>query len=362
MQETEKKRLETVRRFLETEFSKEKELQEIVVLAAKICGTPTALITLIDDKTQHIKFRQSFDLETNSRQDAFCQYVINGDGIVVVPDATQDDRFVNNPLVLQNPNIRFYAGAPLTSKDGYKLGSLCIIDQKPGEMNDLQKEMLGALAKQSAQLMEFDFTLGLLKTQYEDAKRAEIELKSFFESSIDHHLLLGAEFEILAFNKAWESHVRQSFRGNLTRGQQMTKYLHVDNVDEFYKDYSRALKGTAVFDERQLRQNNGEKTWHMIKFEPALNDSGEIIGVSVNSSDVTKKVEQEQLVMTKNNTLNEIAFVQSHELRRPVASIMGLMSLLKMDGHCENVHEWKLLEAAVKELDDKIKSIVGRID
>ena len=361
MPETERKRLEAVKRFLEIQFSKEKELQEIVEIAAQICGTHSALITLIDEDTQHIRFRQSFDFEKTARKDAFCNYVIEGSEVMVVPDAMLDTRFAQNPLVLSDPYIRFYAGAPLVSKGGHNLGSLCVIDQNPGELSDIQKVMLNALSKQASQLMEFDFTINLLKGQYQDAKRNEIELKAFFESSIDQHLLLGKEFEILAFNKAWEHHVRKSYRGNLTRGDNMSKYIHPDNLSNFYKDYLKALKGTAVFDERLLIQEDNKGTWHIVKFEPALSDEGEIIGVTVNSSNVTKKVEQQQLVITQNNTLTEIAFVQSHELRRPVASIMGLMNLLRMDGHCGDLPEWNLLEAAVQELDEKIRSIVGLI-
>ncbi|WP_345950588.1 GAF domain-containing protein [Mucilaginibacter sp. PAMB04274] len=351
-------RLQAVRRFLELEISKEKELQDIVELAAKICGTPTALLTLIDKDTQFIKFKHAFAFDTTPRGDAFCNHVIEQSEVMTVPDALLDHRFLNNPLVLGNPNIRFYAGAPLTTKDGYNLGSLCVIDQQPGTLTEMQELMLQALSKQAIQLMELDNSMQLLKQQYQEAKRTEIELRSFFESSIDCHLLLGREFEILAFNKAWESYTQAAYGLPLERGKSMSGFLHPDNLVTFYQDYSKALKGTAVFVQRRVKNGN-DYDWRIAKFEPAFDAEGVIIGVTVNSTDITKKIEHEETVLAQNESLKQIAFIQSHELRRPVASIMGLMNILKIDGHTESIEELQLMQEAVAELDEKIRLVVN---
>ncbi|OKS84926.1 GAF domain-containing protein [Mucilaginibacter polytrichastri] len=356
MPHQETQRLQAVHRFLNLKFSKEKELKEIIRLAATICGTPTALLTLIDKDTQYIKFRQAFDFETTLRKDAFCNHVIEQDEVIVVPDAKLDSRFVNNPLVNNDPNIRFYAGAPLVTNDGHRLGSLCVINQIPGQLTENQQLMLMILAKQAMQLMDFDESLNLLKEQFNEAKRSEIELRSFFESSMDHHLLLGRNFEILAFNKAWGNHVINAYGRQMEKGKPMIDYIHPDNLHLFYKDYQTALKGTAVYDERNLGQSRNN--WRLVKFEPAFNPAGEIIGVSVNTADVNKRIEHENTVKAQTEQLNEIAFIQSHELRKPVASILGLMDLIRMDGRNEGMEEWLMLEKAVQELDDKIRMII----
>ncbi|MES2266666.1 MAG: GAF domain-containing protein [Bacteroidota bacterium] len=351
-------RIAAVNRFLKLEISKEKELQEIVELAARICGTPTALITLIDADTQFIKFKVGFKYETTSRADAFCNHVIEKDQVMLVPDAQLDERFAANPLVTGDPNIRFYAGSPLTTRDGLNLGSLCVIDQLPKALNDLQQQMLAALSKQVIQLLEFESSITVLKDQFIAAKRSEIELRSFFESSIDCHLLLGKDFEVLAFNKAIERMIAMAYNRHLVRGNDMGRYLNPDFKNEFYNNYLKALKGTAAFEQRKINYAD-RQIWWLIKYEPAFNTDGEIIGVSVNSTDVTARVEHEETVTAQNRSLREIAFIQSHELRRPVASIIGLMNLLKSDERVAGIEELVMMEKAVIELDEKIHLVVG---
>jgi GAF domain-containing protein len=102
-------KLKAGHRFLKLRISREEELQHIVSLAAKICGTPTALITLLGEDTQYIRFKQAFDLISTARVDAFCNHVIQGKDVMVVPDAMQDTRFHDNPVVNEEPGIRFYA-------------------------------------------------------------------------------------------------------------------------------------------------------------------------------------------------------------------------------------------------------------
>ena len=351
-------RIKAVNRFLKLEISKEKELQDIVSLAASICGTETALITFIDEDTQYIKFKQNFAFDHTTREQAFCNHVIEKNEVMIVPDARKDPRFVKNPLVTHNPSIRFYAGAPLTTQDGHNLGSLCVIDQQPLELNELQKKMLIALSKQAIQLLEFDISLEILKDQYLKARRAESEMRAFFETSTDCHLLLGKNFEIIAFNRAWQEYVQSSYGLTLARGKSMREFIHPANIELFYEDYCTALNGKPILVQRKV-PNGLQDYWRMIRYEPAYNNEGKIFGVSVNSTDITSKIEQEEVVSHQNESLKEIARIQSHELRRPVATILGLVELLRYDAHAQKIEEIQLLEKVTKELDEKIHSIIG---
>jgi GAF domain-containing protein len=119
-----------------------------VYLASVICGTPIAMVSLVDDQRQWFKARVGMDEQETSRDIAFCAHAILGPEPMVVPDATLDPRFADSPLVTENPNIRFYAGAPLTTADGHSIGSMCVMDREPREMSTAQLDCLRALSRQ----------------------------------------------------------------------------------------------------------------------------------------------------------------------------------------------------------------------
>ncbi|MEQ8416750.1 MAG: GAF domain-containing sensor histidine kinase [Imperialibacter sp.] len=126
----------------------EEELNEIVQLASEICNKPISTITLIDEKRQWHKARKGIDGREGERDFAFCAHAIHGDDLMMVPDAKQDERFHDNPLVEGAPNIRFYAGVPLKSAKGYSLGTLCVIGTEPTILTEVQQRALKILAKQ----------------------------------------------------------------------------------------------------------------------------------------------------------------------------------------------------------------------
>lgn len=115
-------------------------------LLGKLLGTPIALVSLVDAERQWFKSCVGLTVTETPREYAFCAHAIMGDEAFVVPDATNDLRFQDNPLVVSDPNIRFYAGHPLRGPGGHRVGTLCAIDRKPRELSDHQREILQDLA------------------------------------------------------------------------------------------------------------------------------------------------------------------------------------------------------------------------
>lgn len=152
---SEPQRLEALRHFETFVGAARQDLDDLVRLAAAICGTPMASVTLIDETNQHIAAKLGMDDGSTPRDESFCAHAILApDAVTVIPDAQLDDRFHDNPLVTSGPRIRFYAGAPMLSADGYAMGALCVIDSQPRELTDAQRDALHLLSRQASKVVQ----------------------------------------------------------------------------------------------------------------------------------------------------------------------------------------------------------------
>lgn len=145
MDDYEKDRLETLALYDILDTESEKVFDDLTQLAANICQTPISLISLVDDHRQWFKSAHGLDVSQTDREDAFCAHAIKVEKVFVVENAMDDARFSENPLVTGDPNIRFYAGAPLVMPNGFSLGTLCVIDKQPRKMTEEQFEALEVL-------------------------------------------------------------------------------------------------------------------------------------------------------------------------------------------------------------------------
>lgn len=153
--EDEVQRLQALSSYQVLDTLPELAFDDLTFLAGYICQTPIALISLIDDHRQWFKSKVGIAAPETSRDMAFCAHCILQSDMMVVPDAMSDPRFADNPLVTHEPNIRFYAGAPLTTPDGYNLGTLCVIDRVPRDLTPQQSRSLQALSRQVIAQLEF---------------------------------------------------------------------------------------------------------------------------------------------------------------------------------------------------------------
>ncbi len=153
-EKSEASRLKALRRYRIMDTQAEQAFDDFTNVAAFICETPIAIIALIDEKRQWFKSKVGITNSETPREQAFCAHTILQEKVMVVEDATRDVRFSANPLVTSEPNIRFYAGAPLLDGAGNALGSLCVIDRKPRALSPGQEAALAALSRQVVSQME----------------------------------------------------------------------------------------------------------------------------------------------------------------------------------------------------------------
>jgi len=190
----EDRRLEELQRYAILDTPPEQPFERITALAARILDTPISLISFIDRDRQWFKSCFGWDERQTSRDISFCTHVLGSAGPLVVPDATQDARFSNNPLVTNDPYIRFYAGAPLSTSDGQVLGTLCVLDTKPRGLTKDELDTLVDLAAVAVDELELRRSLTngrdaetTVTEALARAREAEDERRRFL-SSMSHEL------------------------------------------------------------------------------------------------------------------------------------------------------------------------------
>ncbi|KAF0242532.1 MAG: GAF sensor signal transduction histidine [Chitinophagaceae bacterium] len=196
------RRLRELYRYEVLDTSYEDEFNDVVKLAATICRTPIALISLIDAQRQWFKAKVGIDANEFTRDISFCGHTIAAETAVFeIHDATQDERFLDNPLVVGEPYIRFYAGVPLINNNGFKMGTISVMDTKPGELNEEQIYTLQSLARQVVKLLDQN----LLNKQLEQQSiklQQQMELQNRILSIIAHDVRnpIGAVKSIIELN------------------------------------------------------------------------------------------------------------------------------------------------------------------
>lgn len=168
-------RVSSLQKYAILDSEPEQYFDDLTLLASYVCKTPIALISLIDENRQWFKSKVGISAQETRRDIAFCSVAIQQPDLFVVPDALADDRFRNNPLVVSDPHIRFYAGMPLVNEDGYALGTLCVVDTAPRRLDPDQESALKALSRLVLAQLEFRRNLILLKEALNDRTREEHE-------------------------------------------------------------------------------------------------------------------------------------------------------------------------------------------
>jgi len=175
--ENEAARLNTLRGYGILDTHPEDRFDDLTRLAATLCGTPISIISLVDEDRQWFKSKTGVQANQTPREHAFCAHAIMSPELFVVPDASKDPRFANNPLVLGEPRVRFYAGAPLAAPNGHHLGALCVIDRVPRQLKPEQLEALRILSRQVMAQVVLGKNLEDLKTALKAREEAERDME-----------------------------------------------------------------------------------------------------------------------------------------------------------------------------------------
>ena len=292
------------------------ELRAIAEFAAHLCETPTASVTIVEDRRQRFLARHGIDAKETPRSVSFCAQAMLGEGIFVVPDATQDARFADNALVTGPPHVRFYAGAPMVAEDGTELGALCVIDTepRPGGLTELQQEGLRVLARSA--LRRFVNEREALRSRESEKDRARM-LSLVLDSvpgiawSADENL--GFDF----FNARWTeltgAQPPRSIEG-------WREHIHPDDYDATIEKFEFSTRRKLVFsDEWRLRLLDGSYRWVLSRALPIELADGawRWVGTIIDIDDAHRLSESRDL----------LARELSHRIKNIFAVVASLITL-----------------------------------
>ncbi len=160
----------------------EQEYDDIAMLSAHICNTPISIVAIIDETRKWHKAKFGIDKDSVPRDFAICSHTIMNNEILIVEDTHQHEIFRHIGMVTNPPYVRFYAGVPLTNSDGFSLGTLCVVDTKPNEINDYQIRALKALARQTVALLELRKSLHNSRKLQQQISEKNLHLKALCQT------------------------------------------------------------------------------------------------------------------------------------------------------------------------------------
>ena len=305
----------------------EKELDELAQIASAICDTPISLVSLIDQDRQWFKASVGLDVRETSREDSFCQHTLHHpEEVLVVENSLQDRRFKENPLVLGDPHIRFYAGAPLKTPTGNVLGTLCIIDNKPRKLSEKQKNALKLLAKK---VMDYLNDRKLLIHQSRHIELSALKLKKLTDQAPG----VIYQFEMSPVGKMSftfvskgiaKLHPQLSVEKLMQQPEIAFSIVHLDDLPMVQESIQVSFETLTLWNvEYRIVLDNGDISWHWGYAQPERKEDGTVVWYGT-FQDITNVKEYEE-------ALEQISFDISHVLRRPVSTMLGLTAIIEKE-------------------------------
>ena len=317
--ENERQRLEALRALEILDTPREERFDRLVRLASSILNTPMAAVSLVDEARQWFKASVGLAVRETPRDISFCGHAIHGDGPFVVPDALTDTRFADNPLVVEEPHVRAYAGQPLSSPHGLRIGTLCVIDQRARDFTDDELRVLSDLGALVERELHLDELINLQKKARAAellSRRLESKVSEFFSLSIDMLCIAGTDGFFQRINPAWSATLGWSEEELLAKPY--LEFVHPHDREATVAEASKLGKGgrTVSFENRYLCRDGMYKTlrWNAV----ASGDDGSIYAIA---RDITESNRIDKLK-------NEFVSTVSHELRTPLTSIRGSLDLI----------------------------------
>ena len=376
----------------------ETEFDDLTRLAAQICGVPIALVSLTDKDRQWFKSRVGLDALQIARDISFCGHAVTNAGVFEIQNATHDPRFVDNPLVVEGPAIRFYAGTPLLTQSGMAIGTLCVIDTQPKILSSEQINALEVLSRQVVRQLDFRLLVRRQKAQNLELARQRNFQKMLFDSATAGVVSITATGQITSVNAAFERLV----------GYTAAELVHQRNIRLFHLEdelvaraktlslqlsrpvesedsiWASAMVGVPDMRDWTYRRKDGSSVSVLVSISPLVSEVSEVGEVSDSSEsaqggvtdgfvvmvwDITERNKAHEEVIKlnadleakvarrtaelerKTQDLELLSHSIAHDLRQPLITISGNTHLLKKQAlGTVSLHHLERIGAGVHQL------------
>jgi PAS domain S-box-containing protein len=300
----------------------EERFDRLTRLARYMFGVQIALVSLVDAQRQWFKSRQGLDVCETGRDVSFCGHAVLNEGIFHIPDARSDPRFADNPLVTGAPFIRFYAGAPLTTTDGFRIGTLCLIDSSPRQLN--ASELLAL--RDLADCVQGEINRSSLEQQRLLLQKESEGLRHILESSpVSVRIMRLADKKLVFVNQSFCNMVR--FPKEQVIGMDPSKFYR--RIEDYQALSARLQRGEPVINYPIELTSQGHDIWGFTSFFN-IEFEGEAASLAW-IYDVTQLVEARKDAERANHAKSEFLSNMSHELRTPMNAVLGFGQLLQYD-------------------------------
>ncbi|MGX7927303.1 sensor histidine kinase [Tsuneonella sp. HG094] len=293
------------------------ELTAITGFAARLCGTPLAFVTIVERDRQSFIAREGAELEGTPRSESFCAHTMLSGEEMVVPDATDDARFIDNPLVTGDEHVRFYAGSPLISPEGASLGALCVIDRvaRPEGLTDLQSEGLRVLAQAVMRRLDARRKGLAAELRESEGQRTMREIADLLPAII---WSADGDGNFDYFNSRWDQ-VTGEPQPKLT--DDWRPVVHPDETDQAFGSWWESYEAGKPYEsEYRLRQADGSWRWTLSRALAVADSSGKVSRWYGTLTDID---DSHRLSDTRDLLAKEL----SHRIKNIFAVVAGLVSI-----------------------------------
>jgi PAS domain S-box-containing protein len=308
---SETSQVEALHRYQILDTEPEAAFDDFTRLASYICGTPMALISLLDTDRQWFKSRVGVDVEETPRNQSFCAHALHQQKVFTISDAQDDARFAANPLVTGHPHIRFYAGAPLMTPEGSAIGTLCVLDRVPRELSPEQAYALQVLSRQVMTQLELRRNVERLKQEFEENERAQQTIqrsemlfsKVFHANPVGGILTVADSGRILEINSSFQSMVgydRQELIGRTTL--ELGLWAHQGDRSTIIQ--ALEAQGSLRNREIMLRSKNGDMRHVLASVERIPADGDEHLLIMM--QDITERKLVEEALAKREQELRDL--------------------------------------------------------